>query len=121
MLTKKQAKILKMNLESSGLTQSEVAKRLGIVQPEFSRLLQGAKKNAKKAEETIKFMKEIGYFEGTTEKVDITSPPQRRHITYAKQMIWNNTTGGDLSIEERTVRNTLVSNYLMTKLKRSTV
>ncbi|MFQ6137004.1 MAG: hypothetical protein ACE5PM_07475, partial [Candidatus Hydrothermarchaeales archaeon] len=62
LLTEKQAQVLKMDLTSRGITQSEMAEKIHISQPEFSRLLQRARKNAVKAKETMEYLKEIGFF-----------------------------------------------------------
>ncbi len=61
-LTDKQAQVLKIDLDSKGITQSELADKMQMSQPEFSRLLHRARKNAVKAKETMKYLKEIEFF-----------------------------------------------------------
>jgi len=61
-LTDKQADVLKIDLDSKGITQSELADKMQMSQPEFSRLLHRARKNAVKAKETMSYLKEIEFF-----------------------------------------------------------
>lgn len=60
-LTEKQAQVLKIDLNSKGITQSEMAEKMKMSQPEFSRLLHRARKNADKAKDTLGYLKEIGF------------------------------------------------------------
>lgn len=85
LLTDKQAQILKMDLNSRGVTQSEMAEKMHMSQPEFSRLLHRARKNAVKAKETLGYLKEIGFFvedmpKGVEKEAPLApSKPSKKH------------------------------------------
>lgn len=57
MLTKREIEILK--LKTKGLTQIEIAKKLGITQPAVSDFYNSALKKIRDSEETLKIAKEL--------------------------------------------------------------
>lgn len=114
LLTEKQAKILEMVLSSEGKTQAEMSQELGIAQPEFSRLLRRARKNVVKATETVEYMEEIGYSTPEREKGEKKRVPKEKCIEYARQILYTNTSGGEMPIKEVDLRNTLKRNYSLT-------
>jgi len=111
LLTDKQAQILEMVLNLEGKTQAEMAQELGIAQPEFSRLLRRARKNVQKANETVLYLEEIGYSARKGEKKKKKHLPLERCIECARQVLYTNTLGGELSISEADLRETLRNNY----------